>query len=91
VIDITEHDVEFCFFRPQAGKVDLVGDFNQWREGQAPMSRCADGYWRARLTLPPGKFRFRYRADGAWYTDFAAFGVESGPFGWNSVVVVAES
>jgi 1,4-alpha-glucan branching enzyme len=89
VVDITELEVEFSFFRPSASHVDLVGDFNQWREGQVPMSRGADGYWRARLKLPPGKFRFRYRADGAWYTDFAAFGIEPGPFGLNSVVFVA--
>jgi len=89
VVDVIDSEAEFSFFRPSAGKVDLVGDFNQWREGQVPMSRGPDGYWRARLKLPRGKFRFRYRADGAWYTDFAAFGIEPGPFGLNSVVFVA--
>jgi 1,4-alpha-glucan branching enzyme len=26
--------VEFRFYRPQAGSVDVVGDFNGWQEGQ---------------------------------------------------------
>jgi 1,4-alpha-glucan branching enzyme len=88
MVGVTGNDAEFCFFRPAARQVHLVGDFNGWREGQALMRRGPDGYWRARLRLPRGRFLFRYRADGAWYTDFAAFGLEPGPFGWNSVVEV---
>jgi 1,4-alpha-glucan branching enzyme len=86
MVGVEGHEAEFAFFRPGAQQVHLAGDFNQWRDG--PMSRGVDGYWRARLRLPRGRFRFRYRADGHWFTDFAAFGVEPGPFGWNSVVEV---
>ena len=42
------------------------------------------------MKLPPGEFRFRYCADGVWYTDYAAFGVEPGQFGMDSVVYVAQ-
>ena len=91
MVDVTGNEARFSFFRPAAGKVSLVGDFNQWREGQLPMSRGQDGYWRANLQLPAGTFRFRYRVDETWYTDFAACGLEPGPYGWDSVVVVAES
>ena len=91
MVDVRGDEARFSFFRPDAGQVHLVGDFNQWKDGAAPMSRSPDGYWRANLRLPPGKFRFRYRADGTWYTDFAAFGIEQGPFGWNSVVVVGSA
>ena len=52
------------------------------------MQRGDDGYWRAQLALPSGEFRFRYCADGAWFTDFAAFGVEPGGFGLDSVIRV---
>jgi len=81
--------VEFRFFRPQARQVHLAGDFNNWRERELPMSRLADGYWLARLRLPSGDFKFKYRADGVWFTDFAAFGVEPGQFGLDSVVRVS--
>ena len=68
----------------------LAGDFNDWREGELPMVRTTEGYWQARVHLPAGEFRFRYCADGEWYTDFAAFGVEPGRFGLDSVVAVPQ-
>ena len=82
--------VVFSFFRPQAGHVFLAGEFNQWRQGELPMLRSEAGYWLARLKLPAGEFRFRYCADGEWFADFAAFGVEPGRFGLDSVVRIAD-
>jgi len=79
---------EFHFFRPQAAEVFVAGDFNQWRTDQLRMRRRADGYWVLRLPLPAGMHRFRYVADGAWYTDFAASGVEPARFGMDSLLLV---
>lgn len=81
--------IEFSFFRPQASNVHLVGDFNGWRPDMLPMKRSADGFWNAKLDLPTGIYKFRYLADGEWFTDYAAFGVECGPFGPDSVLRVA--
>jgi 1,4-alpha-glucan branching enzyme len=80
---------DFTFFRPGADRVFLAGDFNHWREEELPMSSENDGYWHARVRLPSGEFKFRYCADGAWYADYAAFGVEPGRFGLDSVVRIA--
>ena len=88
MIIVEENTVEFRFFRPNALMVFLVGDFNHWREEALPMARKADGYWSAQLRLREGEFRFRYLADGLWFTDYGAFGVEEGPMGTNSVVRV---
>ena len=79
---------EFRFFRPYAERVFLSGDFNGWRSDQLDMFRQDDGYWVLRLPLPAGDYRFRYVADGQWYTDFSAFGVEPSRFGLNSIVHV---
>ena len=81
--------VEFRFFRPHAAEVYLAGDFNEWRHGELAMMRRVDGYWQARMRLPAGEFRFRYCADGEWFTDYAAFGLEPGRFGLDSIVRVA--
>ena len=81
--------VEFSFFRPRAEMVHLAGDFNAWRDGELPMTRTKDGYWTAQMRLPVGNFKFRYCADGQWFADYAAFGIEPGPFGFDSVVRVA--
>lgn len=80
--------VEFSFYRPQAKQVNLAGDFNHWRDSELPMTRLDGGYWSAKMQLPAGEFKFRYCADGVWFTDFAAFGVEPGRFGMDSIVRV---
>ena len=81
---------EFRFFRPNVSNVFLAGDFNDWRTGQLQMVRQDDGYWVLKVPLAAGDYRFRYIADGAWYTDFAAFGVEPGRFGLDSLLRVPE-
>ena len=90
MVTINEEWVEFSFFRPQAERVFVAGDFNQWREDELHMARTVKGYWLARMRLPAGEFKFRYCADGEWFTDFAAFGVEPGEFGLDSVVRVPQ-
>ncbi len=81
---------EFRFFRPQVGDVFVTGDFNEWRTDQLRMVHRGDGYWVLRVALPPGDYRFRYVANGFWYTDYAAFGVEPAQFGYNSILRVPE-
>jgi 1,4-alpha-glucan branching enzyme len=83
--------VRFRFYRPEAKDVCLVGDFNGWRLGELPMERSAGGYWTAVLDLPVGVYRFRYFADGEWFCDFAAFGVEYGPFGPDGIIRISDA
>ena len=79
---------EFRFFRPRAGHVTLAGEFNGWDPRSLPMTAHDDGWWSYRLRLAPGAYQLKYHADGQWFTDYAAFGLERGPFDWNSVVHV---
>ena len=88
MVDVKGNMAEFTFYRPHADTVFLAGDFNDWRENELSMIRSQDGYWTAKMHLPAGEFKFRYCADGVWYTDYAAFGVEPGTFGLDSVVRV---
>ncbi|MCX5684550.1 MAG: hypothetical protein NT049_12800 [Planctomycetota bacterium] len=88
MVTVTGKDVEFQFLRPNAKRVNLAGDFNGWRADEMAMQRGPDGVWRVVLRLPEGCFRFRYCADGQWFTDFAAFGVEPGPYGPVGIVYV---
>ena len=90
MVTVTDDWVEFSFYRPGARQVHLAGDFNGWRVNELAMVRGQDGYWHAKMKLPPGEFRFRYCADGEWFADYAAFGVEPGRFGLDSVVRVAQ-
>ncbi len=80
----------FRFFRPGVRNVHLVGDFTNWQVTELKLASSGDGWWHAGLRLPPGTHRFRYLADGQWFTDFAAFGIEYGPFGPNSILHIRE-
>jgi len=84
----TGGDVEFRFFRPNVGAVTVAGDFSQGQGGAISMTNEGDGWWVATLRIPAGEYRFRYCADGQWYTDYASHGVEHDKSGWNSVLVV---
>jgi len=77
MVIVNGNQAEFSFFRPAARQV--------------PMIRRSDGHWQAKLSLPPGTFKFRYCADGEWFTDYAAFGIEFGPFGPDSLLRVADN
>ena len=83
-------DVEFSFYRRGARRVFLCGDFNDWHQTALPMRVMNGGWWKCRLRLAPGSYRFKYLADGEWYLDYAAFGLEMGPVDtWNSVVLIS--
>jgi 1,4-alpha-glucan branching enzyme len=88
VTQLPDGTVEFRFCRPGAHYVTLAGDFNGWHKTSLPMRKGRDGWWQYQLRLAPGCYQFRYIADQEWYTDYAAFGLEHGPFGLNSVVKV---
>lgn len=80
--------VQFRFYRPQAVRASVAGTFNGWQPGMVPMRKGPDGWWTVTLEFAPGIHQFRYVADGQWYTDFAAQGVEHGKFGLNSLLVI---
>ena len=86
-----DSEIEFHFFRPQARHVFLVGDFNGWNRSVTPMTPTESGEWIHTMNLPCGIYQFKYLADDEWFLDYAAFGLEKGPFGWNSVLVVDDA
>lgn len=88
---LSDGRVEFRFYRPQATQVFVSGTFNGWRTDATPLRRDRDGWWRATLAFSPGVHEFRYVADGQWYTDFAAHGLEHGKFGLNSLLVIPDT
>ena len=83
--------VEFRFFRPNVRQVNVVGDFNQWCRTSIPMRAMGEGWWALDLQLASGDYRFRYFAEGQWYTDYASNGIEKGKWGTNSMLVVQQS
>ncbi len=85
VVQLRNGNVEFRFYRPQARTVSVAGDFNDWNQASLPMKMGSDGWWRCQLRVAPGCYHFRYLSDGEWFMDYAAFGLDYGPKGLNSV------
>ena len=61
--------VQFKFFRPQVRQVTIVGDFNEWRMDALHMQGDGGGLVASGNSVAGGDYRFRYLADGTWFTD----------------------
>jgi 1,4-alpha-glucan branching enzyme len=90
--------VRVTFWLPSnimAGRVNLVGDFNDWDPAATPMSHGrADAGWKVTLELALGRcHRFRYLVDGSqWLNDWHADDFLENPYGsYDSVVDLTEA
>ncbi|MGE5275675.1 MAG: S8 family serine peptidase [Acidobacteriota bacterium] len=61
----------FSYHDDAAARVSVVGDFNGWNPGRAPLARDSDGVWRAEVPLPPpGRYRYKLFVDESrWVED----------------------
>ncbi len=59
----------FAFSAPDAGSVQLVGDFTHWQEHPINLQKSADGTWRTTVELQPGTHHYRFLVDGEWRDD----------------------
>ena len=83
--------VELELTKVDARSVAVAGDFNEWQAEGSRMTRGADGVWRIRLELPPGRYQYAFVIDGEqWMADpQASTVVDSGFSGTNSVLDVS--
>ena len=85
----SSRQIEFTFNAPEARFVGVAGSFNSWDAAQAPLRKRGDGFWGTTLKLVPGRYEYRFVADGKWFTDPSAKEAVPNPYGArNSVVVV---
>jgi hypothetical protein len=66
--------VNFYYHSPDARKVCIVGDFNNWKPDAHPMKRKTGGFWNAQITLPHGHHRYHFLVDGTVALDPRANG-----------------
>ncbi|HPF69926.1 MAG TPA: isoamylase early set domain-containing protein, partial [Candidatus Krumholzibacteria bacterium] len=80
--------IELRVHAPGAAAVALVGDFNGWDPGAAPLTPGADGWWSTRILLPAGTHAYAYVVDGAWLTPPEASATEDDGFGGRNGLLV---
>ncbi len=68
-------DINFMLLAPEAQKVFIIGDFNQWKVGANPMNRLPDGGWIARVPMHHGHHQYLFLVDGQATLDPKAQGV----------------
>ena len=82
-------NVAFALLAPHAKQVSLCGDFNGWTPGVTPMKQQDGGRWVATLALKPGRYQYKFVADGQWLHDPQAQENTPDPHGsFNSVIEV---
>lgn len=85
-----EKKVIFEYYAPSADKVQLAGDFNGWEPSQSPLKKERDGRWKVTLTLPSGRYQYRFLVDGNWQNDQKPVECVPNPFGaWNCVLKIS--
>ena len=69
--EVVEGGVLFRYRNPDAKRVNLVGDFNDWSPTADPMSDDnADGEWTLFYPLRPGTYAYKFVVDGkTWIAD----------------------
>jgi len=78
--------------RSTAQKACIAGSFNDWQPSVTPMIRLDNGRWAKELTLPPGRYEYRFVVDGEWVDDPVATEFTPNSHGtMNAVLVVAAS
>lgn len=85
----TTPSIEFKLYAPDARRVFLVGEFNDWDPTAVQMRRFKDGTCKKAMPLKPGRYEYRFLVDGQWWTDPDNGQRVANPYGEeNSVVVV---
>jgi len=70
--------VNFVCVAPQARRVTLIGDFNDWDSQAHPMKRQPDRAWTIQLPLNHGPHQYLFCIDGTPALDPRAQGVVRG-------------
>ncbi len=68
---------------PDAGTVEVAGDFNGWDPSRTPLTPAAGGAWTVTLPLQPGRYEYMFVVNGQqWIAD--PFAVEENGDGFGS-------
>lgn len=60
---------EFKFYAPQAKKVSLAGNFNNWDTKALTAKKDSKGTWAVKVSLKPGRYEYKFVVDGSWMND----------------------
>jgi chromosome partitioning protein len=63
-------EVTFALESPAAKDIYVAGDFNDWKiSDESRLALGENGCWEKRVTLPHGRYRYKFVVDGEWTID----------------------
>ncbi len=68
-VHIEKNSYIFYLKDPEARKVHIVGDFNNWNPYSHPLKRNKSGLWEVEVDIPPGSYAYRFIVDGKFKRD----------------------
>ena len=66
---IKRQKVTFSLEAKNAKEVVLMGEFNNWEPKVHPMKNDGNGIWNKTVMIPPGRYEYKFLADGQWMED----------------------
>ena len=89
---LARRDVQFLLVAPDAKRVSVVGDFNDWNPDAVQLRRTAAGVWSAVVALTPGRHVYSFVIDGSkWVPDASAPRAPEDEYGQSNSVAFVES
>lgn len=81
-------EVAFTIDAPNAKDIYIVGDFNNWKLAEDNrLLRSNNGRWEKKMTLFPGRYKYKFVVDGEWKIDSQNLEREKNSFGtFDSVI-----
>ena len=81
---------EFCLSAPQARRVSIAGDFNQWDISSHSLKQNKKGAWSISLSLNRGPHEYRFFVDGEWQDDPNCSSFVENPFGTSNCLRIVK-
>ncbi len=78
---------EFVFYAPEAEKVCVVGDFNNWDPEKHPMRKFKSGICKKKIQIKPGCYEYLFLVDGEYCVDPENTNRKPNPYGTENCVL----
>ena len=80
-------DAAFRLYAPQAKKVSVAGNFNNWSATKLMAKKDNKGNWMAATKLRPGRYEYKFVVDGNWINDPQCTWMTNNNFGSQNCVI----
>jgi len=77
----------FSFFAPNAKRVSVGGNFNNWNTRDFMAKKDASGNWSVKVDLKPGNYEYKFFVDESWVNDPKCNSCVANNFGTTNCVI----